>query len=80
MTYYEEYPEKNIIKDYVVDGVKKTCTMNDILKYCGEDAYKLLRCRKDRYGFDVIYKIKSGEYDSRDSGEVSTFISYVYLT
>jgi hypothetical protein len=55
------------------------CTEQDILRKCGSEALELVRCKKGRYGFEVVYKMKPGYYDDRDSSLVSKFISYFLL-
>lgn len=67
-------------KEFTYDGKKYTCTKQDILNKCGVGASELVRCRKDRYGFDVVYKMKSGYYDDRDSALVRAFINYGCIT
>ena len=66
-------------KTFTYEDRKHTCTEQDILRKCGSDALELVKCRKARYGFEVVYKMKSGHYDDRDSSLVSTFISYFLL-
>lgn len=44
------------------------CTNEDILKLCGKKAEKLVRCRKDRHGFNVVYQI--------NNNQVQGFVSY----
>ena len=66
-------------KTFIYDERKHTCTEQDILRKCSSNASKLVKCKKARYGFEVVYKIKSGHYDDRDSSLVSTFISYFSL-
>jgi hypothetical protein len=61
------------------DGKEYTCTEKDILKKCGKDAGELVRCAKRKYGFEVVYKLKPGHYDDRDSGLVRSFISFFHL-
>jgi hypothetical protein len=66
-------------RKFIEDNKEYKCTDEDILKQCGKGAEKLVRCRKGRYGFEVIYKLKPGQYDDRDSGLVRSFISFFYL-
>ena len=66
-------------KTFIYDERKYTCTKQDILNKCGSSALELVKCRKARYGFEVVYKMKPGHYDDRDSSLVSTFISYFLL-
>ena len=66
-------------KTFTYEDRKHTCTEQDILRKCGSDASELVKCRKARYGFEVVYKMKLGHYDDRDSSLVSTFISYFLL-
>ena len=66
-------------KEFKYEGKSYACTEEDILRKCGSSAGELVRCRKERYGFDVVYKMKPGQYDDRDSALVRTFISYFLL-
>lgn len=68
-----------MIKEFTFNGTKHTCTEQDILKQCGNKADKIVRCKKAKYGFEVIYQMKVGKYDSRDSDLVNSFISYFCL-
>lgn len=77
-TFYEEHPEKDEVKRFTEDGKEYTTTSSKIMKALNDkDAYKMLRCKKERYGYEVTYKLKEGTYDDRDSGIV--FGSYVYF-
>jgi len=67
------------MKEFVYEKQKYTCTEQDILYKCGSSALELVKCRKERYGFEVVYKMKPGHYDDRDSSLVRTFISYFLL-
>lgn len=67
------------MKTFVYEGKEYTCTEQDILRKCGSSALELHRCKKGRYGFEVVYKMKPGHYDDRDSALVSTSVSYFLL-
>jgi hypothetical protein len=58
------------------EGKHWACTEEDILSRCGSGAERLVKCRKDRYGFQVVYEMKSGSYDERDSSLVTAFVPY----
>ena len=65
-------------KTFTYEGKEYTCTEQDILlKIWG--AKELVKCKKGRYGFDIVYKMKDGLYDDRDSSLVSTMLSYFKL-
>jgi len=66
-------------KKFTYEGGTYTCTEQDILRKCGSGASELVKCKKGKYAFEVIYKMKSGYYDDRDSSLVSAFISYFSL-
>jgi len=67
------------LKEFKYEGKTYTCTEQDILRKCGSAAEKLVRCKKGRYGFEVVYKMKSGQYDDRDSSLISSSVSYFLL-
>jgi hypothetical protein len=67
-------------RTFKYENKEYTCEEKDILRRCGNEAQELVKCSKERYGFKVVYKLKQGMYDDRDSSLVSTFISYFYLT
>lgn len=67
------------MRTFTYEGKEYTCTEQDILKKCGKDAKELVRCAKGRYGFNVVYKMKPGTYDPRDSALVQTSVSYFLL-
>ena len=66
-------------KTFTYEDHKHTCTEQDILRKCGSSASELVKCRKQKYGFEVVYKMKLGHYDDRDSSLVKKFISYFLL-
>ena len=66
-------------KEFKYEGQIHTCTEQDILYKCGSSADKLVKCKKTKYGFEVVYRMKPGHYDDRDSSLVRTFISYFLL-
>ena len=66
-------------KTFTYEDHKHTCTEQDILRKCGSSASELVKCRKAKYGFEVVYKMKLGHYDDRDSSLVKKFISYFLL-
>lgn len=66
-------------KTFTYEDRKYTCTEQDILRKCGSSASELVKCRKQKYGFEVVYKMKLGHYDDRDSSLVKKFISYFLL-
>jgi len=65
-------------KTFTYEGKEYTCTEQDILIKI-HDAKKLIKCKKGRYGFDIVYQMKDGYYDDRDSSLVSTMMSYFRL-
>ena len=67
------------MKKFMYDKRLHICSEQDILRKCGSSASELVKCRKQKYGFEVVYKMKLGHYDDRDSSLVSTFISYFLL-
>ena len=65
-------------RNFNYEGKEYTCTEQDILsKIWG--AKELVKCRKGRYGFDIVYRMNDGLYDDRDSSLVSTMVSYFKL-
>jgi hypothetical protein len=50
-----------------------------ILRKCNRNAIKIKRCKKGRYGFEVVYELDPQSYDNRDSGLVNVFISFFQL-
>jgi len=68
-----------MIKNFTYEKKEYTCNEQDILRKCGSHALKLVKCKKGRYGFEVVYKMKPNHYDDRDSSLVNTFISYFLL-
>ena len=76
--YYKENPKEDVNKTFVEDGKEYTVKLSKIFKALNDrDAYKILRCKKERYGYSVAYKLKDGTYDDRDSGVV--YGAYVYF-
>lgn len=67
------------MKTFTYEKKEYTCTEQDILDKCGKTAKELVRCRKARYGFEVVYKMKENYYDDRDSGYIQTYIYYFDL-
>lgn len=57
---------KNYTKDEILKGLRKQRT----------GVGKVVRARKDRYGYEVTYQVKKGWNDPRDSDEVRTFIYF----
>jgi len=66
-------------KTFNYEGKQHICTEQDILRKLGSQAKELVKCKKGRYGFDIVYKMKEGYYDDRDSSLVSTMVSYFLL-
>ena len=67
------------MKKFMYDKKLHICSEQDILRKCGSSASELVKCRKQKYGFEVVYKMKLGHYDDRDSSLVKKFISYFLL-
>ncbi len=67
------------LKTFTYEGNSYDCTEADIIRKLGSHVERLVKCRKGRYGFDIVYKMKPGQYDDRDSGLASTMISYFML-
>jgi hypothetical protein len=65
-------------KTFNYEGKEYTCTEQDILSKI-HGAKELVKCKKGKYGFDIVYKMKDGLYDDRDSSLVSTMLSYFKL-
>lgn len=78
-TFYEDNPNKNLERYFTYEKVEYKTTNSEILKVCGEDAYKLVTCKKVRYGYEVVYQLKPGTYDPRDSNQVSGYVSFLSL-
>jgi len=79
MTFYQENPHKDVEKTFCYEGITKTVLASTILAKCGSNAYKIIKCSKERYGYKVVYSLKKGKFDSRDSNQVNAFISFTSL-
>jgi len=77
--FYEKYPSLDLLKEFESDKVKYVTFNSDILRCCGKNAYKLKHCKKEKYGFRVVYILNEGTFDKRDSNEVESFISFSTL-
>jgi len=46
------------MKKFMYDKRLHICSEQDILRKCGSSASELVKCRKQKYGFEVVYKMK----------------------
>lgn len=62
-------------KFFKYEGKEYKFDDQDLIKIIDKHATKILKCRKDRYGFFVTYKVNNT--DPRDGNEVNRFIDFM---
>ena len=76
--WYDKNPDKNKIVEFVEEGKKYQATLSDLYNVLGDKKYlNFAKCKKSRYGYEIVARFKADQFDPRDSNLV--YGVYIYF-